>query len=149
MMLQKMILGSLAAILVLGAVLGSAMAAQDNTSSNEILIHTSSTGEVLATPDQVEISLAVQTENADARVAQQKNADLMASTIAALQQAGIPADKIKTTGYNIYPVYDESSSILGQRIKLYRVTNTLLITLTDTARAGETLDLAVANVSIS
>jgi uncharacterized protein YggE len=144
MMLQKMILGSIAAILVLSAVLGSAMA-QDTPASTEKLIYTSTTGEVLARPDQVEISLAVQTENADAKVAQQRNAELMASTIAAVERAGIPADKIKTTGYTIYPVYDDPVSVLGQRVKLYRVTNTLLITLTDINRAGEIVDLAVAN----
>jgi uncharacterized protein YggE len=145
MMLQKMILGSFAAILVLSAVLGSAMGAQDNTTTSEKLIYTSTTGEVLAPPDQVEISLGVQTENVNAQVAQQNNADLMAATIAALERAGIPQDKIKTTGYNIYPVYDDTGSILGQKVKLYRVTNTLLITLTDIGRAGEITDLAVAN----
>jgi uncharacterized protein YggE len=145
MMHQKMILGSIAVILVLSAVLSSAMAAPDNTTSTEKLIYTSTTGEVLAPPDQVEISLAVQTENANAQMAQQNNADLMASTIAALEHAGIPQDKIKTTGYSIYLVYDDTGSILGQKVKLYRVTNTLLITLTDTSRAGEILDLAVAN----
>ncbi|MDD1679196.1 MAG: SIMPL domain-containing protein [Methanomicrobiales archaeon] len=143
-MMQKIVLCSLAVILVLSAVLGSAMA-QDNTTSSEKLIHTSTTGEVLARPDQVEISLAVQTEDANAQVAQRRNADLMASTFAALERAGIPADQIKTTGYNIYPVYDSTGSILGQKIRLYRVTNTLQVTLTDTSSAGEILDLGVAN----
>jgi uncharacterized protein YggE len=145
MNVQKMILGSIAAVLVLSAVLGSAMAAQDTTTSNEKLIYTSTTGEVLARPDQVELSLAVQTENIDARVAQQNNAGQMASVIAALGNAGIPADRIKTTGYSIYPVYDDSSPIMGSKVKFYRVTNTLLVTLTDITRAGEIVDLAVAN----
>lgn len=142
---QKLILGSIAVILVLSAILGSVMAAQNSTTSAEKLIYTSTTGEVLARPDQVEISIAVQTENANAQVAQQNNADLMAATIAALERAGIPPDKIKTTGYNIYPVYDDTGSILGQKVRFYRVTNTLLVTLNDTSRAGEILDLAVAN----
>ncbi len=145
MMSQKVILGLTAALLILGAVLGNAMAAQDTTSPDEKLIYTSTTGEVLARPDQAEISLAVQTENADAQVAQQNNAAQMAATIAALERAGIPSDQIKTTGYSIYPVYDDSSSVLGQRLKFYRVTNTLHITLTDIARTGEIVDLAVAN----
>ncbi len=135
----------MAALLVLSAVLGSVMAAQDATPTNEKLIYTSTTGEVLARPDQAEISLAVQTDNVDAQVAQQNNAAQMAATIAALESAGIPSDKIKTTGYSIYPVYDDSSSVLGQKVKFYRVTNTLHITLTDIARAGEIVDLAVAN----
>jgi uncharacterized protein YggE len=68
----------------------------------------------------------------------------MAATISALERAGIPQDKLKTTGYSIYAVYDESKPVFGQKIRLYRVTNTLLITLTETSRAGEILDLAVA-----
>jgi uncharacterized protein YggE len=144
MMLQKIILGSIAAILVLSAVMGSVMA-QDSTASTEKLIHTSTTGEVITQPDQVELSLAVQTEDANAQVAQQRNAALMGATLAALERAGIPTDKIKTSGYTIYPVYDNSGSVLGQKVRVYRVTNTLLITLTDTSRAGEIIDLAVAN----
>jgi len=68
----------------------------------------------------------------------------MTMTIAALEKAGIPKDNIKTTGYNMYQVSEGSTQILGQKIKLYRVTNTLLVTLTDISRAGEILDLAVA-----
>jgi uncharacterized protein YggE len=142
---QKLVLGIFAALLLLCAVIGSAVTAQETPSPTEKLIYTSTTGEVLARPDQAEISLAVQTENTDAQVAQQSNAERMASTIAALQQAGIPADKIKTTGYNIYPVYDDTDSILGSKVRFYRVTNTLRITLTDINRAGEIVDLAVAH----
>ena len=142
MMRQKTLLGAVAALLVLGAILGSAMG-QTPAQPTEKLIHTSTTGEVLAPPDQVEISLAVQTENIDARIAQQKNADLMTAIVAALERAGIPADRMKTTGYNIYPVYD-SSSPLSPKIRTYQVTNTLLVTLTDPTRAGEITDLAVS-----
>ncbi|MDD1673172.1 MAG: SIMPL domain-containing protein [Methanomicrobiales archaeon] len=143
-MMQKAILGVLATILVLITILGSVMAAQDTVQPLEKLIHTSATGEVLTQPDQVEISVSVQTENQDAKVTQQRNADIMTKTIAALENAGIPPDKIKTTGYNMYQVSEDSTQILGQKIKLYRVTNTLLVTLTDISRAGEILDLAVA-----
>jgi uncharacterized protein YggE len=146
MMLQKMILGGLATVLVLSAILGGAMAAQDTIApSTEKLIYTSTTGEVLAQPDQAEISFAVQTENSNAQIAQQKNAEMMAATIAALERAGIPQDKIKTTGYNIYPIYPDPTSVLGQKVSVYRVTNTLLVTLTDITRAGEIADLAVSN----
>lgn len=131
-------------LLVLGMVVsGSVTAAeQDKT---ERLIYTSAMGEVTTTPDQVMISVSVETEHPDAKEAQQQNARSMAAILSALSQAGIPQKDLQTTGYSIYPVYEEEGGLIKKKVKLYHVTNTLQIKLRDTARAGEMLDLAVAS----
>ena len=69
----------------------------------------------------------------------------MNKVIDALVGSGIPRDALKTTGYNIYPVYEESTGILTPKIKTYRVTNTLTVTLHDVSKTGEVIDVAVAN----
>ena len=119
--------------------------------SNERVIHTQGNGEVITTPDRVEISLAVVTEHADVRTAQRDNANQMSSAMDALKRAGLTSEDMKTTGYSIYTVTKSVDPKTGMRlpaeeqIEVYRVTNTLLVTMKDTARAGEIIDIAVEN----
>lgn len=109
------------------------------------LIQTSATGQVTTMPDQAEISVAVQTENLDPQRAQADNAAIMARVTGALKGAGVADNDLKTTGFSLYPVYDNSGSFLAQNIRTYRVTNTLLIRATNVTNTGNLLDLAVAN----
>jgi uncharacterized protein YggE len=130
--------GVLIAMLAIGIV-SAADTGTDHT------ITASGTGSVIGTPDRAQISLAVETENVDVKVAQVENAARMTQVMDALKAAGIPEDALKTTGYNIYPVYEESKSLIGPKIKAYRVTNTLTVTLHDVSRTGEVIDIGVAN----
>jgi len=125
--------------------LGTVTAATtDSTDSNAVT--SSATGEVLVTPDRSEISLSVQTQNAGDKAAQAENAKIMNDVMKALMSAGIPKEQLKTTGYSIYPIYeDNSKNLLSKKVRLYQVTNTLVITLKDIGRAGEVIDIAVAN----
>jgi uncharacterized protein YggE len=142
-MMRRVILLFIACMVLAAASIGGA-AAQEET-PKERLIHTSATGTVTTTPDQAEISVSVQTENLDPKSAQAGNAAIMANVINALKGAGVAEKDLKTTGFSMYPVYDDSGSILLKNIRFYRVTNTLLIRVTDVARTGDLLDLAVAN----
>ena len=66
--------------------------------------------------------------------------------IDALVAIGIPRDALKTTGYNIYPVYEDTTKpILDQKVRTYQVTNTLTVTLHDVSKTGDVIDVAVAN----
>ncbi len=143
-MMKKLVILLVASMMLLATFAGGVLAAaEEEQTAKETLIFTSATGEVKASPDRVELSFAVETENADARIAQQQNAQQMAAVFSALEQAGISRDDLKTTGYSIYPVYEDTRPFLGPTIKTYRVTNTLLVTLKDVSRAGEIIDLVV------
>ncbi len=142
-MMKKIVFLLVASMMLLATFAGSVLAAQEEETIKEKLIFTSANGEVKTSPDRVELSFAVETENPDARLAQQQNAQRMATVFAALEQAGITRDDRKTTGYNIYPVYEDARPLFEPKIKTYRVTNTLLVTLKDVSRAGEIIDLAV------
>jgi uncharacterized protein YggE len=130
-------------ILVVAAV-GAVSAASDST-DNDKVIHSTGTGNIIGTPDRAQVTFSVQTENTDVKQAQADNAAKMNKVIDALTSAGIPRDALKTTGYNIYPVYEDSNGILTPKIKTYQVTNTLTVTLHDVSRTGEVIDIAVAN----
>jgi uncharacterized protein YggE len=125
------------------AVVGS-VSAQD--SSTDQVIHAAGSGNVVGTPDRAQITFSVQTENPDVKVAQSDNAVQMAKVVNAITGAGITQDSLKTSGYSISPVYDNSNSgILNPTVKTYQVTNTLTVTLDNVSRTGEIIDIAVAN----
>jgi uncharacterized protein len=130
--------------LILVAAIGTVSAAQDSTMDK--VIHAAGSGTVTGTPDRAQITFSVQTQNPDVKVAQTDNADQMAKVINAITGAGIPKDSLKTSGYSISPVYDDSTGgILNPKVKTYQVTNTLTVTLSDVSRTGEIIDIAVAN----
>ena len=144
-MKQKISLLILAVILLAMAGIGSVAAATQAT-CDENVIHSYGSGNVIGTPDRAQVTFSVQTENIDVKTAQMTNAVQMTKVIDALVAAGLPKDALKTTGYNIYPVYEDySKSPFEQKIKTYQVTNTLTVTLHDVNRTGEVIDVAVAN----
>jgi hypothetical protein len=147
-MTQRIVILCAAIVIAAMAIVGSAAAAPLDLGS-ERLIHSTGTGNVIGTPDRAQISLTVQTENPDVRTAQQENAAKMAQVIDALVTVGIPEDALKTTGYTIYPVYDDikpySGDTSGQKARTYRVSNTLTVTLHDVGMTGEVIDIGVAN----
>ncbi len=147
-MQQRIVILSAILFVTMVALVGSAAASPFDAASDRV-IHATGSGNVIGTPDRAQVSLAVGTENPDVKAAQQENAAKMAQVIDALAAAGIPKDALKTTGYTIYPVYDDiktlSGSTSGQNVRTYRVTNTLTVTLHDVNRTGEVIDIGVAN----
>ncbi|PKL58253.1 MAG: SIMPL domain-containing protein [Methanomicrobiales archaeon HGW-Methanomicrobiales-5] len=144
-MIKRQSLFIIAIVIMAIACVGIA-AAGPLDAGNDNVIHASGTGNVIGTPDRAQVTFSVQTENPDVKIAQQDNAVRMANVINALVAVGIPRDALKTTGYNIYPVYEDySKSVIDQKIRTYQVTNTLTVTLHDVNRTGDVIDVAVAN----
>lgn len=129
---------------LLGAALMGSAAAQPISNTTERLIHAASTGEAMASPDRVRISVAVETDDPDARAAQQGNAERANRVIEAFLAAGLERSAINTTAYTILPVYSDGEEPINRTVQSYRVTNSLLVTLENTSRAGEILDAAVS-----
>lgn len=132
------------AVLLLVAVLAIGTVSAAETSTDHTIV-ASGTGSVIGTPDRAQISLAVETENPNVQAAQAENAARMTKVMDALVAAGIPKDALKTTGYYIYPVYEDTKLSPFQKVRTYRVTNTLTVTLHDVSRVGEVIDIGVAN----
>jgi uncharacterized protein YggE len=144
-MREKLIFLTTAFLVICAAVIGPATASDD---SSDRVIYVSGNGKVTTDPDLAIISLAVETENADVKTAQQENALRMDTTIDALKALGLTSDDLATTGYNIYSQRDpdmDSSSPWDSKKPYYRVTNTLLVTLKDINRVGEVIDVTIGS----
>ncbi|QYZ79734.1 DUF541 domain-containing protein [Methanofollis formosanus] len=133
-----------ALMVLVAAGIWSASAAA-TTTTDERLIHASGTGEVTTTPDRAVISFGVETENTDPKAAQAANSQAMNKVINALKAAGIASEDLKTTGYNIWHEKPDNDKPFRTQAVIYHVSNTLQVTLKDVNRAGEVIDIAVAN----
>ena len=134
-----------ALLLISLAVLPMAATAADPALCPENLISVTGNGEILTTPDIGLATFGIQTENADVKIAQQENAKVMDQMISALIAAGIPREDIQTVSYTIYPVYDDTTRLFGQKVRYYQVTSMVQVTVRDIARTGEIIDIAVSN----
>jgi hypothetical protein len=141
-MMRRLNVFIIALVLVTMALIGCAAAATTDTANSNV-ISVSGSGSVTGTPDRAQLTFGVQTENANVKTAQSDNAVRMNAVIDALVAAGIPKDQMKTTGYTIYPVYQDSTGLLNPTIKSYQVTNTLQVTLKDVNQTGNIIDTAV------
>lgn len=131
----------IAALLLIGvAILIPGVCASENS---DRVITTSAMAETMVTPDRAQVTVSVQTENADVKVAQAENARMMDEVTRALESSGIARIDMKTIGYSIYPVYDDSGSLFRQKIRYYQVKNSLQVTVRDVSRTGEVIDIAV------
>lgn len=104
----------------------------------------SATASVERAPDQAILTLAVESEAENARDASRANAEKMQRVVAALRQAGIPADKIRTVGYELQPQYArENRGEDPPRIVGYRAVNRVQTTIDAIDRVGPALDAAI------
>ncbi len=65
----------------------------------------------------------------------------MAAVLAKIKGAGLPADAIRTSGYDLQPEFDYNNG--KQTLRGYVARNTVEVRVDDIGRVGEILDLAV------
>ena len=110
------------------------------------LLYVSGTGKITTDPDRAIVSLAVETQHSDVKAAQNENAVRMNEVINAVRALGIPSEDLKTTGYTISIIRDETEKgVFDREVTYYRVVNTLLVELKDIQKAGEVVDIAINN----
>lgn len=108
----------------------------------EKTITVSGKGVVSVEPDTAVMDLTIETDGATATQAQSKNAEIYKTVSAALQNAGISKDNIKTSWYYVYPKYkydnDGNDTLIG-----YKASNTFNVTTTDKENVGKYIDIAL------
>jgi uncharacterized protein YggE len=139
--MQHKVLALAAMVCLLGACIAGLATAAEETKDR--VITASGTGEVLIAPDEAMVTLGVLTENADVKVAQAENAQKMAAVVAAIGSLGIAKEDIRTTGYSIDLVYEDTGSAFSRKVKLYRVSNMVMVTVRNVTRAGDVVDTGV------
>ena len=101
-------------------------------------IYVSGTGSASATANQATVTLGVYTEDQFASEAVEDNAVLMTAVIQAIEDLGIPEDKIQTVTYSVNTNYDWEL----RRVTGYRVTNMVQVEIDDLDLVGDVIDEA-------
>jgi uncharacterized protein len=123
-----------------------------SSSPPEHTIGVSATATKKVAPDLLEVSLRVETESANARAAQQRNAVVSAELLSKLKALGIEDKDIQTTSYNVYPVYksiyvcDKVDPSRGcyydSNLTGYKTVQSLNVDVQELAKGGDVIDAA-------
>lgn len=107
-------------------------------------IAVSAVGEAEFTPDRAKVSIGVQTQAPTAADAATRNARLQQAVIDAVKALGIPAERITTQGYSVYPEQTYDNTTRRSRITGYNVQNTVVVDVWKVEQVGAVLDAALA-----
>ena len=131
--------------LAFAAILALPLAAQAQTApERQRTVNVSGYAEIQATPDRAHISAGVLTQGATAAVATQQNTQSMRGVFDALRAAGVTEADIRTSGFNVSPVFDEPKQPRSApRIVAYQVGNTVTAMVRDPAKLGDFLDALI------
>lgn len=129
----------LAAALIMGFGYGNTASAEELKTVRTITV--TGKGKVKVKPNIAIASLGVQTENADAKLAQAESNNRIKAIIDKVKELGIAEADIQTSNYYMYPQYDYSK---GNNITGYTVTNSITVTVRNIDKVGEIVDAGVA-----
>jgi uncharacterized protein YggE len=133
--------------LVLLALAVPVAAQQPQTPPGPAVILTAGEGIVKRPPDRAWVTLAAESRARAAQEAQQTNADAMTAVIEKIKAAGIAADAIQTTGYNLQPEFDYANG--KQTLRGYVARNQVQVRVDALAKTGEVISAAVATGATS
>ena len=99
-------------------------------------------GEASGEPDLAMITIGVQTRDAEARTAAEKNDSRMNEVIGALLELGVAGEDIQTVDYSVRAEIDWDDD--EQRVIGYLVSNSVLVKLREVDGVGDVLDAVTA-----
>jgi uncharacterized protein len=138
--------GIIAVVLVaLTAVIGSA-GAQDNSAglpTNSITV--TGFGQAFGSPDIAYVNLGVQTSSTDVVEAFNEANTQMQALIDALKEFGIAERDLQTAGLNMYSDFYDPITGMQTEEPIYRVSNSLSVTVRDVSQVGEVISLGVSS----
>ncbi len=139
-------LKTLTAILVLTA--APALAQQPAAPAPEPpVVVTSGEGVIEVAPDRAWITITAESRAGNPRDAQKRNADAMTPVLDKIKAAGVPAEAIKTVGYDLQQEWDY---VNNRRISRgYVARNTVEVRVDNIERVGELLEMAVGSGATS
>jgi len=107
------------------------------------VIVTTGQGTVKQPPDRAWVTIAAESRAKTAQEAQRMNADAMKAVNDRIKAAGIPADAIQTSGYNLQPEFDWAGG--KQTLRGYLAHNQVTVRVDDISKAGDVIGAAVAS----
>jgi uncharacterized protein YggE len=110
---------------------------------SEPLVMTTGAGVLQVVPDRAFVSVAAESRAANPRDAQRRNTEAMTPVLEKLRAAGIPAEAIRTTAYDLQPEWD---FVNNRRVSRgYVARNTVEVRIDAVDRVGEILEIAVGS----
>jgi uncharacterized protein YggE len=107
------------------------------------VIVTSGEGVVKLAPDRAWVTIGAESHAKTAQEAQRANTDAMTAVIDRIKTAGIAADAIQTSGYNLQPEFDYVNG--KQSLRGYVARNQVQVRVDALAKTGEIMTAVVAN----
>jgi uncharacterized protein len=138
--MRNIVLGALALLVTLTA---DARAQVGSSGSNVPVIQVTGTGSVQAEPNMATIRVGITTEEASPQDAVSHNISATQKVIKELEAASIEKRDLKTSNFSVYPQYRTEGDTKRQVLN-YRVSNTVTVTIRDTAKVGDILTKVVA-----
>ena len=100
-------------------------------------------GTVATQPDVAQIQVGVEVTGDNAQEASAEAAGTMQAILDALEEAGIAAKDIQTSGYNIYVERPMTPLGTASDTVIYRVNNSVSVTVRDLDSVGDVLDASI------
>ena len=133
----------LALLLILTLVLPATACAESFSPAPGATITVTGSATVTFKADYAQVSVGVSTQAKTVEEASKQNTAAIHTLIAALKEAGVMEEDIATSNYSVHAEYDYSS-LSGQKLIGYNVTNQLNVIIRDMEHIGATLDKATA-----
>jgi uncharacterized protein YggE len=130
------------ASLVLLVVSALPAAAQPQPPAGPPVIVTTGEGIVKQAPDRAWVSIAAESRARTAQEAQKLNTDAMTAVVEKIKAAGVAADAIQTSGYNLQPEFDYQNG--KQTLRGYVARNQVQVRVDTLAKTGDVIAAAVA-----
>jgi uncharacterized protein YggE len=124
-----------------------ALAAAQQQPPQEPTVVTSGEATVRAVPDRAWVQISAESRAGNPREAQRRNAELMNPVMEKLRAAGIPAEAIRTIGYDLQQEWDFANNRRVSRGYLAR--NSVEVRIDAVDRVGEMLEIAVGTGATS
>jgi uncharacterized protein len=125
----------------------TAASAQQQRAPEPPVVITMGEGVIDTVPDRAWITITAESRAGNPRDAQKRNVDAMAPVLEKLKAAGVPADAIKTVGYDLQQEWDY---VNNRRISRgYVARNTIDVRVDAIDRVGELLEIAVGSGATS
>ena len=128
----------LLALLVLA--MGSSACAQQNN-QNQRTLNVNGTGEVKAKPDIAYINISVVTTSDKAEAAIKENAEKTTNVLNKIKSLIGKDDSVKTSSFNLSPVYEYDQTTRKSNLTGYTATNDLVVETKDLDNLGNLIDV--------
>jgi uncharacterized protein YggE len=129
-------------ITFLSLILISSMAYAQNEKYEKNTLEVTGRGEIKIKPDTAYLTLSVETTAKKASDAVKENAERMKSVLDKLKSQIGKGDKISTTGYQLYPLYDYNDKTKKTELTGYRASNNVVVETKNLNDLGKLIDSA-------